>query len=277
MLRSPASTWHKLLGTSLVVAGLILFAPALTAAADVPDSTDGASLHQDSTDGTSSHQESTDGASSHQGGGDDQPGEIVTETPEPEPAETEIHEPPVDATTEPEPTETGAPTVTDQPAPVSDDRDGEQSPDEPTATSDTTTEPEEATSEPAPDESTTQPAPTDRPDAAETAPAADGRGGHSADSGGGAVVPAEPGNGGAVQPRVTSTEAVVEGYESVPVGAFEDALKTSADKAGQQEDAAKKQKIVGTGVDGKFGVFGWFAVALGVAGLLLRLRLRRNA
>lgn len=254
MLRSPASSWHKLVGTSLVVAGLVLVAPALTAAADVPDSTDGIfSVDQD--------------------GRDDQPGELVTDLPQPEPTGTEIHEPPADPTTTPEPTETGAPTETAQPTPT-------QKPDEtagdPTPTSDETTEPD-ATTEPAPDESTTPPSPTERPDATETEPATDGGGSDGADNGGGAVVPAEPGNGGAAQPRVTSTEAAVEGYESVPAGAFEDALKTSADKAGQQEDAAKKQKIVDTGVDSKLGVFGWFAAALGVAGLLLRLRLRRNA
>lgn len=255
MLRSPASSWHKLVGTSLVVAGLVLVAPALTAAADVPDSTDGIfSVDQD--------------------GRDDQPGELVTDPPQPEPTGTEIHEPPADPTTTPEPTKTGAPTETAQPAPTQ--KPGETAGD-PTPTSDETTEPDATTTEPAPDESTTPPSSTERPDATETAPATDEGGSDNAGSGGGAVVPAEPGNGGAVQPRVTSTHASVEGYESVPAGAFEDALKTSADKAGQQEDAAKKQKIVGTGVDGKFGVFGWFAVALGVAGLLLRLRLRRNA
>lgn len=257
MLRTPAPSWHKFVFTSLVVAGFVTFAPALSAAADVPDSTDGVSVHE--------------------GTVEEQPGTIVTDTPEPEPTGTEIHEPPATETTEPEETETPTPTETDRPTSTTEPS---ETTGEPTTTTPAeTTEPEPTTAEPEPEEPTTPSSPIEKPNATENAPAtnADGGGG-SAGNGGGAVVPAEPGNGGAVQPRTTVTDAPGQTYETVPAGAFEDALKISADKAGQQETAvADDKEIVDTGAGLNVWVVGWFAAALALAGVLLRMRLRRKA
>ncbi len=253
MLRAAAPSWRKFVCTSVVTAGLVLFAPAFTAAADVPETADAADI-----------------ASASDNSVVEQPGSIVTDAPEPEATATETHEPSVEATTSPEEAETAQPPAADHPTstvPQSSGSGGAS----PSITTDETGDPEPSVSEPASEESSPSHSPDGQSSASEAGEVTAG-----ADGGAGAVVPAEPGNGRAVQPRTISTEASVKHFETVPTGMVEDALKASADKSGQ-DAAAKKQRIAATGVDNKIWMLSWSAAVLGLAGLLLLVRLRRNA